>query len=578
MNTTQTFKMSRLAQSLLLLLGLAGSAWAATPDAGSVLRDETRREQAPAPLLPPKAQAPTDEKRTTDLGPKTRFTGFRVVGLSSLLEAEAQRFLAPFAAEPLSMDGLHRVAEKFEQWLRAQGLFTARAYVPPQEIKAGVVEIRVIEGRLEGVDIKRAPGARISDDTLRAMVTGAQPTGTALEQQRLERGLLLLNDLPATSARAVLVPGQELGGSRVLIEAAQGPTLAGNVELDNTGNRYTGYWRLGATVLSNDPFGRGDQWSLRGATSEGTSFVRAGYTTPLGSNGLKAGLALVDSNYKLCCDLAVGTPESDGTATAVSGFVSYALVRTRQSNLNASLNWAERTFINRSLSITTSDKKSASLTLALSGDRSDLTGLTGQGGYSTYSLQWVNGQLDLDGWAADRAQDANSAQSHGGYDKLSVQGSHLLRLTKDTALYASLSGQLASKNLDSSEKFVLGGPQGVRAYGSGEASGDEGWLASVEWRREISPKWGFVAFADYGEVTLHKNTWANWNAANVGVPNSYSLSGAGVSAVWTPTAGSQITATMATRLADNPARDASGNDSDGLNTQVRFWVQGSLAF
>ncbi|MEN9376432.1 MAG: hypothetical protein RL710_1589, partial [Pseudomonadota bacterium] len=53
MNTTQTFKMTRLAQSLLLL-SLAGSAWAATPDAGSVLRDETRREQAPALLLPPK--------------------------------------------------------------------------------------------------------------------------------------------------------------------------------------------------------------------------------------------------------------------------------------------------------------------------------------------------------------------------------------------------------------------------------------------------------------------------------------------------------------------------------------------
>ncbi|MBK7052136.1 MAG: hypothetical protein IPH54_16355 [Rhodoferax sp.] len=43
---------------------------AATPDAGSVLRDETRREQAPAPLLPPKAQAPGDEKRTTDSRPQ----------------------------------------------------------------------------------------------------------------------------------------------------------------------------------------------------------------------------------------------------------------------------------------------------------------------------------------------------------------------------------------------------------------------------------------------------------------------------------------------------------------------------
>ena len=39
--------------------------------------------------------------------------------------------------------------------------------------------------------------------------------------------------------------------------------------------------------------------------------------------------------------------------------------------------------------------------------------------------------------------------------------------------------QLSSKNLDSSEKFTLGGIGGVEAYPSGEASGDEGRKISL---------------------------------------------------------------------------------------------------
>jgi hypothetical protein len=47
------------------------------------------------------------------------------------------------------------------------------------------------------------------------------------------------------------------------------------------------------------------------------------------------------------------------------------------------------------------------------------------------------------------------------------------------------------------------------------------------------------------------------------VANQYGLSGFGASAVWTPTANSQISATLAQRLGNNPGSDVNGNDSDG---------------
>jgi hemolysin activation/secretion protein len=218
------------------------------------------------------------------------------------------------------------------------------------------------------------------------------------------------------------------------------------------------------------------------------------------------------------------------------------------------------------------------VTVGVNGDRSDMTGLTGLGAYTTYSAQWVSGRLNLDGLAADMTQDALTTQSHGGFDKWAGQLTHLLRLSKNSALFAGFSAQWAGKNLDSSEKFALGGPQGVRAYPTGEASGDEGWLLNVEWRREIDRQLGFVAFIDHGDVTLHHNLYTNWNAATPTLKNNYALSGVGASIVWTPRAGNQVTATLATRLGDNPGRDARGNDSNNLPAQTQFWLQANMGF
>jgi hemolysin activation/secretion protein len=360
-----------------------------------------------------------------------------------------------------------------------------------------------------------------------------------------------------------------------VVEAAQGSVLAGNVELDNTGNRFTGDWRLGAGLAINDAYGLGDAWNLRAAISEGSTFVRAGYTLPLGSDGWKLGASLVESRYDLCCDASIAALDSNGKASALSTFASYPLWRTRLKNLALSATTTQRDFVNRSVGATTSDKTSRAVTLAATGDWSDMSGL---GAYTSYSLQWTTGRLNLDDVAADKAADAGSAKSAGSFTKWNGQVSYLLRMSKDAALYAALFGQVATKNLDSSEKFVLGGPQGVRAYPTGEASGDEGWLLNMEWRQELSSQWRMVGFVDHGEVKLHHEPWADWNAATPGLNNRYGLSGAGISAVWAPMPGAQISTTLATRLGSNPGRDPGGRDADNRSSDTRVWLQGSVAF
>jgi hemolysin activation/secretion protein len=79
-------------------------------------------------------------------------------------------------------------------------------------------------------------------------------------------------------------------------------------------------------------------------------------------------------------------------------------------------------------------------------------------------------------------------------------------LTEKVDVYGRASAQWAKGNLDSSEKFGLGGINGVRAYPSGEGYGDSGWLAQVE----LLYAAGFCVpylFYDVGNVTLNHTPW-----------------------------------------------------------------------
>ncbi len=107
-----------------------------------------------------------------------------------------------------------------------------------------------------------------------------------------------------------------------------------------------------------------------------------------------------------------------------------------------------------------------------------------EGGFTIASVNGYKGHADLKGNDASFAADqgANGADTHGSYEKLMFDVRRIQRASDDFYVIADVSGQVASGNLSSSEKFQLGGVSGVRAYPGGEGSGDNGILASIEGR------------------------------------------------------------------------------------------------
>ena len=70
-------------------------------------------------------------------------------------------------------------------------------------------------------------------------------------------------------------------------------------------------------------------------------------------------------------------------------------------------------------------------------------------------------------------------------------------------LHINLHSQLASKDLDGSEQFSLGGADGIRAYPQGEASGSSGYQATAELRYATSiANLSLATFYHWGEVEL----------------------------------------------------------------------------
>lgn len=93
---------------------------------------------------------------------------------------------------------------------------------------------------------------------------------------------------------------------------------------------------------------------------------------------------------------------------------------------------------------------------SLRGDHRDSLG---RGGLTGYSLTWSTGNIDIE-TPAIRALDATTARSNGHFNKLGFSAMRLQSVTDTVSLYAGINGQIASKNLDTSEKMELGGMYG----------------------------------------------------------------------------------------------------------------------
>jgi hemolysin activation/secretion protein len=557
------FKPQSLARSLLLLpvlvLAMSPAMAQSLPSAGGQLRQippvtNTRDSDTPTAIQAPAA---TDSNAATGPVSTLQFKVDRIqlTGVSKFAEAELLQVAGFEPARVLNLTDLKAMSERITLHYRQNGYLVARAYVPAQEIRDAVATLSVLEGQYGQVQLnnKSALDKQVPQDVLRDLQQGDVITLAPLEER-----LLLLSDLPGVQVRSTLVPGASLGLSDLVVDITPDARISGSLDADNAGSPYTGEERIGLTLNLNNPRGRGDLASLRVLTSgAGLRYGRVAYQVPLGR--ARVGVSYSDLAYALGRDFAV--LGAHGHARVAALFGSYTRQRTRQSNQHVGVSLESKRFhdqIDAEPSVT--DKRAQVAVVTAYGDQRDAWG---GGGFNSYSLAWTAGSIDILTPIA-RQRDAETAHSHGPFSKLAFALSRVQRANDSLSLYGSLSGQIASKNLDVSEKMALGGMYGVRAYPEGEAYADEGALLSLEARQQLripghaTGQWQVAAFMDAGIVKLHHQPWLSTKQRR--------LSGAGVGVYWTKPGDFSVKAFYARKLGSEKALSAP-------DRSARAWVQ-----
>jgi hemolysin activation/secretion protein len=534
------------------------------PDAGSILRQQQPPvldlpvEPFPAlqteqPARPP-LQAPQDLHFALN--------GWRVTGQTVFTEAE----LLALIDDDVGLIGLvdlEEAAARVSRHYREHGYVVARAYIPAQEIRDGIVEIAVLEGRIGRVIIENR--SRVRDGLIASRVDDLE--GQLVREESINLRLRLTHDLEGIgfSAPAALQPGTNVGETDLVLPLESGPLVTGSLELDNHGNRYTGGNRLSGQIDIHGPTRSGDLLSLRGTVGDPDLGVyNVLYELPAGAGGLRLGGDLARVRYRLGRDFSA--LEAHGTADTWLGFVSHPLTLGRNHSAHARLSYRQSDIQDRIDSTgTVTDKSSRLSAVAITGDWHDAFA---GGGATAVSLSYGRGDLDIKSLEA-RAIDDATARTQGGFWKWNMSATRLQRLTERASLYLSYASQKAQKNLDSSEKFILGGPYGIKAYPEGEAPGDAGYILNVELRYDLRGNWipgraQLLAFVDTGAVTINESVFASG-------PNRRELSSAGLGLSWVGDQGLYLRLIVAHQLGNEPAT----SDTDQA---TRGWLQAFRRF
>jgi hemolysin activation/secretion protein len=571
---------------LLLLCASSGVVMAlpGLPDAGSIYQQQQQQPKNLSKQLPQTEKeiiVPIVEAQpgTTFVLKKINFSG----ETNLVADAVLQGWVAEAIGKPQDFKSLQSLVDQVTQHLKKQGWILARAYLPKQDITAGIIEIAIITSHIDSqgepysIQTKDGKASRINKNYLKGIAKQAAIPGEVLREDELNRAILLMNDLNGIAAHARMEPGQAPGSTKVVVDVDEGSLFNGSAWLDNYGSRFTGEVQSNLLFNLNDLSGYGDQLSLKGTYADGLKIGNLRYNTPLSNNGLKLDISYTVLQYEIILppNKSLGLKGDSQVANAT---VIYPFLRSPTANIYTSLGYTNKRLRDSSDFGVLRNKFNQMGTLGINGDVLDTW--VG-GGLSNYSLSFTSGVIDLSDVKKAESDDAGAGgyRTQGGFGKVNYSFSRIQKLPDNFTFYSAFSGQHAANNLDSAEKMYLGGPSGVRAYSVSEAGGDNAQLLNVELRYDVpyTTVLGVLqlqSFYDLGHVESYVNTYGN-PVVNATHNNSYMISGSGLGLSLVKSGIYALRTTWAHSIGDNPGRTSlDGTNADGLSSDSRFWLQG----
>lgn len=563
------------AQSLVLLglMALLSHAHAQVPDAGAL--QQQLQKQVPSPQTLPKPVAPSKKAKPEEAKPgevKVTIKGFRIDGNKSIPEEAIQQTLKPWLGRTVPFQELQKAADAIAALYQTYGKL-AQVSVPPQRITDGIVILKVLEAKLGAVHLDMPNGpSRFTEDRARRYITDANRLSEIVQTQNIERSIYILNETPGIAVSTQLEPGKNEGEVDLKVSLADTKPYRGKVEGNNYGSRSTGITQRVLSVTFDNPGSYGDQFSMSNIKSLGSDYSQASYSLPINTDGWRASISASYLDYQNVGKFAYPTSSAAGFgyAKTVGANITYPILRSPESNANFTAGADRKMYANKNAAdgAYTSDYRIENMVLGLSGNQFDSWN---GGGVSSGSVTLTKGHIVVGGGRAD--YDSTIPKT---FTKYSFGLSRNQQIVADqTILAISASGQWASVDLDSAEKFYLGGPNGIRSYPSSQGGGSQGAMVNIEIQQQLQDKLIATAFFDAGLVQQYKDkALYETNKGSTNANNSYILKGLGVGLkrsdrdiIWSTS--------IAWKLGSNPLYTAQGVgvNNDKRSNSAYLWAQ-----
>lgn len=455
-------------------------------------RDPPKPKDRPG-LDPSSLSVPTG--KVPDLGVACReMQSISINGAANLPQDVRQRLSAPYLQRCLSAREIEKLMADITAWYVGRGFITTRVYVPSQDLKAGKLELLVLEGVVEKIEIKDGDAHSVAVNAVFPKMAGQ-----VLNLRDIEQGLDQINRLSSNDAKMEIVPGSEAGKSIVRINNSPKAWWRMHATYDNQGSESTGKRQLGLSLSTDNALGVNDFFSLTHRQSmpgeRGRRFSvadNASFSVPYGAHSFLLGLG--HSRY----DSSVTTPT--GRAFAING-----------SSDNASLRWDRVWYRNQNsrfsagvgLSVKDSKNYLAGELLTVSSrklsvldvDANFTTGLAD--GVFAIDFGYARGLSAFGALRDPAAVPEGVARAQFGKIKYGLSYTRPFKVAgKDGAFSSTIAGQYGLDSLYASEQILIGGIYSVRGFTNTTFSGDRGFT----WRNDVSLKFPFDALGKSGVI------------------------------------------------------------------------------
>lgn len=252
------------------------------PSAETPLQNEvSSNEELPEPI-------PSELDPTPVIEPSQVYISqIEVIG-STVLQSEIANLVTLYQNRNVTFDELTALRSSITQLYIDNGYVSSGAFIPTnQDLSSGVVQIQVVEGELEAIEIiglRRLNEGYVRDRLQRGV-------STPVNQFEIEEALQLLQLNPLIQRiNAELTVGSAPGRSILQVEVDEANPVQIGVGGDNYQSSSIGSEQFSISASHGNLLGLGDQLSASYGLTEGLDSWDIGYTLPL--NALEGTLSL----------------------------------------------------------------------------------------------------------------------------------------------------------------------------------------------------------------------------------------------------------------------------------------------